>query len=95
MTVKGVLSTKKDASKPPAVESTIEVIINPTSLFDCMARKQNAGGVSFSAPRYSPSATEPGERFLVFVRGGARGFILTTQNGWDALEKKASLPVAK
>lgn len=93
--VKAVLKDSGAGTKAPAVDSTLEVIINPTGLFDCMARKQNPSGVSFSAPRYSPSATAPGKRFLVFVRGGPRGFILATQNGWDALEKKAALPAGK
>jgi hypothetical protein len=89
--VKDVLSAGKAAAKPPAVDSTIEVIVNPTGLFDCMARKKKPGGVSFSASRYTPSADSPGNRFLVFVRSGARGYVMATQNGWDTLEKKSAL----
>lgn len=89
--VKDVLFAKKDAPKAPAVDSTLEVIVNPTQLFDCMARKQNPSGVSFSAPRYKPSSAAPSGRFLVFVRSSPRGYVVASQNGWDALEKKSAL----
>jgi hypothetical protein len=86
--VKGVVSGSKDA---PAVGSSLAVITNPTGLFDCMARKKNGSGVSFSAPRYTPSAPAPAKRFLVFVRSSPRGFILATQSGWDSVEKKSAV----
>ena len=89
--VKSVLWAKQDAPKPPAVDGTIEIIINPTQLFDCLTRKQNPSGVSFSAPRYTPSAPEPGNRFLIFVRSSPRGYLVTSQNAWDTLDKKSAL----
>lgn len=91
VSVKGVLFSGKDAPKPPAAESAIEVINNPTELFDCMARKRSSSGVSFSAPRYTPGAAMPSGRFLVFVRSSPRGFMVAAQNGWDTLEKKSAL----
>jgi hypothetical protein len=91
VTVKQVLRTSPEAKSVPKMGQTLEVIVNPTALFDCMARKKNPSGVSFSAPRYSPAASEPGERFLFFVHSSPRGFMVTVQNGWDVVEKKSEL----
>jgi hypothetical protein len=85
----------KKGAAAPAVGKTVEIINNPTALFDCMARKKNPSGVSFSAPRYAPSAATPGRRFLVFVNVAPRGYIVTVQNGWDVVEKKGELGGAK
>ncbi|MFT3712881.1 MAG: hypothetical protein QM817_34950 [Archangium sp.] len=90
--VKEVLRTNGDGAKsPPKAGTTLEVIVNPTALFDCMVRKKNPNGASFSAPRFTPSASEPGSRFLFFVHASPRGFMVTVQNGWEAIEKKDAL----
>ncbi|MBL8910157.1 MAG: hypothetical protein JNM17_05560 [Archangium sp.] len=77
-----------DKQEPPKAGTTIEVIVNPTELFDCMIRKTNPNGASFSAPRHTPAASEPGPRFLLFVNKGTAGYMITAQNGWDVLEKR-------
>jgi hypothetical protein len=96
--VKGIVSVgpnTKDVPDAPKPRATLDVIINPTELFDCMARKRNPSGVSFSAPRYTPAANEPGDRFLLFVNSAKRGYIVTTQNAWDVIEKKSELTSKK
>lgn len=80
-----------DKQEPPKAGTTIEVIVNPTQLFDCMIRKTNPSGASFSAPRHTPAASEPGPRFLLFVNKGTAGYMITAQNGWDVLEKKSEV----
>ncbi|MFO0597044.1 MAG: hypothetical protein U0228_17140 [Myxococcaceae bacterium] len=84
-----------DKQDPPKVGAKIDVIVNPTQLFDCMIRKTNPNGASFSAPRHTPGASEPGPRFLIFVTQGTRGFMVTAENGWDVLEKKSEVPATK
>lgn len=92
--VKQVLRQKRapDAPEPLRTGETVEVIVNPTALFDCMARTHSPSGVSFSAPRYTPAAAEPGLRFLLFVNKGKRGYIVSVESAWDVLEQKPKLP---
>lgn len=97
VTVRAHLATGLNAGEqePPKPGARLEVIVNPTALFDCMARKTNPSGVSFSAPRHTPAASEPGPRFLLFVNKGTAGYLITAQNGWDVLEKKTELPAKR